>query len=269
MPTFQSNTTRVHYEVHGDGPAVVLGHGLGGDLNQPKELAGRLPAHQLVVWDCRGHGRTQSSSAADQFNFVTFARDARALLDHLRIPAAVIGGISMGAGVAARFAVQWPERVRALVLVRPAWLDQPSPPQLRLFTRIADLLESVGAEKGLAVFQEDAEWQAMRRAAPAMADSLCQQFIADRAYERRARLKQIPAASPIEHWQQAASLHMPALVVGNRMDPIHPFEFAEIWARHLPRAQLVEIPSKSESPAEHQRAFQRHFTRFLATLANL
>lgn len=268
MPTFDTNATRIHYEVQGKGPAVVFGHGLGGDLNQPREFVGRLPAHQLVVWDCRSHGQTQSSSAADQFNFVAFAQDVQALLDHLRIPTAVIGGISMGAAVAARFAVQWPERVNALVLVRPAWLDQPSPPQLRLFTRIADLLESMGAEKGLAVFQEDAEWQAMRRAAPAMADSLCQQFSADRAYERRARLKQIPAASPIEHWQQVAGLRMPALVVGNRTDPIHPFEFAETWARRLPRAQLVEIPSKSENPAEHQRVFQRHFTRFLSTLAN-
>ncbi|MGD0224023.1 MAG: alpha/beta hydrolase [Terriglobia bacterium] len=245
---------------------MVFGHGLGGDRNQPKELAGRLTAYQLIVWDCRGHGETQSTADAGQFNFLTFADDLRVLLDHLHILTAVIGGISMGAGVAIRFAVQWPERVKALILVRPAWLDQPDPPQLRLFTRIAELLESMGPEEGLAAFQKDVEWKTMRRTAPAMADSLCQQFTADRAHERRVRLKQMPLASPIDNWRQVENLRRPALVVGNRADPVHPFEFAETWAHHLPLAQLVEIPSKSEGATVHQQAFQRHLARFLSTL---
>ena len=265
---FHASTAQIHYEIQGAGSPLVFCHGMGGDLSQPKELVGSLPSHRLIVWDCRGHGETQSTADPGQFNFLTFAGDLRSLLDHLRIRTAVIGGISMGAGVAIRFAVEWPERVKALILVRPAWLDQPDPPQLRLFVRIAELLESMGPQDGLAAFQKDSEWVTMRRTAPAMADSLCQQFTVDRAHERRVRLQQMPLASPIEKWSQVENLQKPALVVGNRTDPVHPFEFAEIWAHRLPLAQLVEIPSKSEGAAAHRGAFQCHLAHFLSTIEN-
>jgi pimeloyl-ACP methyl ester carboxylesterase len=267
MSVFRTGTAQIYYEIHGAGPPVVLGHGLGADRTQPQELAGRLPTHQLMVWDCRGHGETQSRADADQFDFLTLAEDLRALLDHLRVPTAVVGGISMGAGVAIRFAVQWPERVKALILVRPAWLDQPNPPQLRLFVRIAELLDSLGPEKGLAAFERDVELLTLRQTAPAMADSLCRQFTADRAYERRARLKQMPLASPIDHWEQVENLRIPALVIGTRADPLHPYEFAETWAHHLPLAQLFEIPSKSQGVKVHEQAFQGHLARFLSAFA--
>ena len=147
--TFLHDGIGFHYDVLGDGPAVVFCHGLGGDSSQGPELAGRPDAFRLVIWDARGHGRTEPLGPHEAFNFATFAADLRALLDHLRIDHAVIAGVSMGAAVAARFACDWPERVRALVLIRPAWLNTPLPENLRLLPVAADCMAKFGLEKGL------------------------------------------------------------------------------------------------------------------------
>jgi pimeloyl-ACP methyl ester carboxylesterase len=263
MPTVVHDRIRFHFEVIGHGSPVVFCHGLGGNLSQPLKLLGRLPHHRLIVWDCRGHGRTKPLGPASAFNFEVFARDLRALLDHLRVQKALIGGISMGAGVAVRFAVQWPERVRSLVLVRPAWLDHPSPANLRLFPRIADYLGRLGRQAGLRAIQKDREFQDIKRVSPETAHSLCGQFKQSQAVKRRVRLERMPQSAPIRRWQELQKVQAPALVMGNENDPVHPIEFAAEWARHLPQAELVWIPSKSDGVLKHQRALRRYLMDFI------
>ena len=56
---------------------------------------------------------------------------------------------------------------------------------------------------------------------------------------------------------------MPTLVLGNRLDPIHPFEYAEDLARAIPGAELREITSKSISLEQHGADVQRHLDDFL------
>ena len=67
------------------------------------------------------------------------ADDLVALLDHLEIERAVVGGISLGSAVAVNMALRYPERVRGLVLSRPAWIDRPLPENVRLYSMIAEL----------------------------------------------------------------------------------------------------------------------------------
>ena len=133
--TFQHDGIQFPYERIGQGEPFVFGHGLGGNRQQPKDLAGAVPGHQLIVWDSRGHGETQPVRPPEKICFVTLADDLAALLDHLEIKRAVIGGISMGAGVAANFAVRWPERMLGLILVRPAWLGSSPCPRAWSYLR--------------------------------------------------------------------------------------------------------------------------------------
>ena len=154
MGTFERDGIQFRYEVLGEGRALALCHGLGGDRQQPKELVGDLAGYRLMVWDCRGHGETGPVGPDDKFGFGPMADDLAALLDRLGVDRAIIGGISMGAGIAARFAAQWPERVEALVLVRPAWLVEPRPENLALLPRVADMLRRLGPDAGLAEFRK-------------------------------------------------------------------------------------------------------------------
>src|SRR5262249_11354645 len=107
--------------------------------------------------DARAHGLTQPMGEPSDLSFDIFGDDVIALLDHLGLRRAILGGISMGAAVALNVAVRYPERVDGLVLSRPAWLDGPMPPEnVARYAAIARLLRRVGAS---------GDWdQALRRA---------------------------------------------------------------------------------------------------------
>src|SRR5437773_1215905 len=71
---------------------------------------------RLIVPDQRGHGRSSRGSDA-QYTHATWARDARALADHLRLPRLAVLGHSYGGFLALEYAVRWPESLTHLVLV--------------------------------------------------------------------------------------------------------------------------------------------------------
>src|SRR4029450_5341378 len=72
--------------------------------------------HRLVLWEPRGHARSDSPEDPAKYSFQRWALDLKAVLDHLRIQKAHVGGLSLGAGIATRFALRFPSRVRSLVV---------------------------------------------------------------------------------------------------------------------------------------------------------
>ena len=265
---FQRDGVQFHYQVIGAGRPFVVCHGLTGDLEHPKQLLAELPpGWQLVVWDCRFHGLTHPDSSFDELSFETFANDLAALMDHLRITSAVVGGVSMGAGVAARLAVDHPNRTELLVLVRPAWTDQPHPPNLLLIEEIGEKLREMdGAEVIRRLESEPSFLPAAAQSAEA-AESLRQQCIKPRASERSLRLRALPASAPVRR-ADLSRLTMPALVIANQNDAIHPMSTAQWWASTLGRhATLLEVPSKSLDLNAHELAIRQHVRRFLEGLS--
>ena len=87
-------------------------------------------ATRVLALDFRAHGETEPLGPIEALAFATFASDLAAVMDAIGIESAVVAGVSMGAGVAARFALDHPDRVRALICIRPAWLDRPNPDNL-------------------------------------------------------------------------------------------------------------------------------------------
>ena len=109
---------RLYYEEHGTGGTpLVLAYGIGGnadmwDVNR-EALAAR---HRLVLWEPRGHAKSDSPEDPAKYSFQRWALDLKAVLDHLKIKKAHVGGLSLGAGIATRFALRFPARVRSLVI---------------------------------------------------------------------------------------------------------------------------------------------------------
>ncbi len=108
---------RIYYEAHGGGTPLVLAYGIGGnadlwDVNR-EALAAR---HRLVLWEPRGHARSDSPKDPAQYSFARWTLDLRDVLDHLGIRTAHVGGLSLGAGIATRFALRFPARVRSLLV---------------------------------------------------------------------------------------------------------------------------------------------------------
>ena len=169
----------------------------------------------------------------------------------------------MGAGVSLTIAQLAPARVRGLVLSRPAWLDAPQPPNLAIFPVVASLIRTYGAQEGLARFQRSETYAALLVTAPDVAASLCGQFTHPRAKETVAKLERLPDDAPAGSRGDWASIRVPTLVLANRTDPPHPFEYGELLAATLPNAELVELTSKSVDKALHIRQARAALVAFL------
>lgn len=268
MPSFQHDGIAFHYRDTGPGDTgagapFVFQHGLGGDTHQTFDLFTPPPGIRLITLDCRAHGATQPVGAETSLSFATFADDVIALLDYLQVEQAVVGGISMGAGVALNLALRYRLRVRALVLSRPAWLGDPLPPHQLVYPTLAQLLRTFGVVEGRRRFAETGAYAQVLAAAPDAAASLLGQFDAADAVARVARLERIPLDCP---WLDLAACHtlvLPTLVLANRQDPIHPFELAQKLAAHFAAAHFVEVTSKSVSRARHREDVQAALAQFL------
>lgn len=113
--TLPTGATVDYDDTGGPGPVVVLSHGLlmNRTMFAPQVEALR-DAYRVVTWDERGHGEAEHEG---EWTFWDSARDLLALLDHLGVERAVLGGMSQGGFLSLRAALLAPERVRALVLL--------------------------------------------------------------------------------------------------------------------------------------------------------
>jgi pimeloyl-ACP methyl ester carboxylesterase len=262
MPLFVHDQIQFHFDEAGEGVPFVFQHGLGGDVTQPFGLFRPPAGIRLLAFDARAHGRTTPMGPPEKLCFRVFGEDLQAFLEQVGVDRVIMGGISMGAALALHFTLRWPERVMGLVLSRPAWLEAPCPWNVRMFTRIAALLRDYGPEAGLVEFKKSPEYAEALAKWPDVAKSLATQFQAKDVTERAPRLEQIIRDRPHPERAGWASVRVPTLVLGNRLDPIHPFEYAEELARVIPGAQFRELTSKSVDVEQHGRDVQRALDEF-------
>jgi pimeloyl-ACP methyl ester carboxylesterase len=248
--------------------AFVFQHGLGGDRRQPLELYTYNSRLRLIAMDCRGHGKTVPLGDVTMLRFDVFADDVVALLDHLGIERFIAGGISMGAGVALNLALRYGQRLAGLLLVRPAWLAEPSPPNLDGMVAVGRLISEYGVERGKAQFLASPLYKRLAEEAPYTADTLLAQFDEPRAAGAWPRLLRLPADAPNRRpdaWRRVAA---PTLVVANHNDLVHPYAYAETLAAAIPGAQLVEIPSKGVDKRAHVAAARQVIAHFLTNIGD-
>ncbi len=115
MPFAAIRDLDVYYELHGDGPPLLMISGSGNDLRASQPEATPLNQHFTVAhYDQRGLGQTSKPDVDD--TMADYADDAAALLDHLGWPTARVMGISFGGMVAQNLAVRHGDRIDKLVL---------------------------------------------------------------------------------------------------------------------------------------------------------
>lgn len=111
----ESAGEKIYYESTGEGEAIVLCHGYGGNhAVWYQQVPAFAQSHRVITWDQRGFGR--STNLAGKVDPITAASDLKALLDHLHIERAHIVGQSMGGWTALEFALQNTDRVLSLTL---------------------------------------------------------------------------------------------------------------------------------------------------------
>lgn len=263
MPFFEHDGLEFHYLDRGSGVPVFFQHGLGGETEKVFALIDLPPGFRLLGLDCRGHGRTKPLGQPGRLGFDTFADDLVALMDKLEIARAILGGTSMGAGVALNCVLRYPQRVQGLVLLRIAWLDEPNPANARLYGLIAQLMREHGPKSGFELFMNSEAYAAVARESSDTASSLRALVTEPGALDRIARLERLPQDAPNRDRSQWRRLSIPTLVLGTRRDPVHPFEFGQELAREIPGAQFRELTPKSVNLGRYTAELRREMAEFL------
>lgn len=233
---------RIAYRSYGSGErVVVLTHGLLMDGRMYTKLAPALAArgHRVITVDMYGHGDSDQPHDMEAYSMPQYGADVIALLDHLGVAQAVVGGTSLGANVALEAVVAAPGRVRALVLEMPVLENGlaaagavfvPLALAIRLSMRGMRVVSWLTRKLPRTHWLLDVAIDFSRRdpgSSLAILDGLTFGRTAPPAAERRR----------IAH---------PTLVVGHPSDPIHPFSDADRTARELPHARLVRASSMYE-----------------------
>jgi pimeloyl-ACP methyl ester carboxylesterase len=108
----------LYYEVHGDGPVLLLTHGYAATSQMWRgQIATLSRRHRLVTWDMRGHGQSDDPADAAAYSEAATVADMAALLDAAGARKAIIGGLSLGGYMSLAFHRKYPERVRALLII--------------------------------------------------------------------------------------------------------------------------------------------------------
>jgi pimeloyl-ACP methyl ester carboxylesterase len=118
MPKIDRNGVRIYYEVHGDGPPLILTHGYSSTSAMWQgQIAALSKHHKLVLWDMRGHGQSDYPEDPTAYSEAATIGDIKALLDAVGARRAIVGGLSLGGYMSLAFYRAHPGRVAALLII--------------------------------------------------------------------------------------------------------------------------------------------------------
>ena len=118
MPMLDRDGVKLHYEVAGDGPALILTHGYSSTGEMWAGQIAPLARHfKVVTWDMRGHGRSDYPEDQAAYSEAATVADMAALLDAVGARDAVVGGLSLGGYMSLAFHATHPQRTRGLLII--------------------------------------------------------------------------------------------------------------------------------------------------------
>jgi pimeloyl-ACP methyl ester carboxylesterase len=247
---FEHAGVQLYYEVHGHGPRVLIFmHGILMDSNMNRRLAVDLAdrGYRVVLLDLPGHGLSEKPKRASFHRMDTYAEHVVALMDHLAIERAVVGGVSLGGNVSLLVAALVPDRVEGMVIEMPV-LEWAIPAAAITFV---PMLLAVHFARPL-VRRTASLFHRLPRTGNGPLDSVMNTLSNDPT-ETAAVLHGILAGPIAPTVDQRAAMDIPALVIGHQVDRIHPFHDAQQLARRLPQGQLVQATSVLELRVHPER----------------
>ena len=250
----ERNGVTIAGETAGSGLDVVLLHGLTATRRYVVMGSKALPraGYRVTTYDARGHGESSPAASPDEYEYRDLVADLDAVLDHLGVDQAALGGASMGAHTTMAFALAYPERVPALVQITPAYDGRPrsGSKEIAYWKRLADGLEQGGIDGFIEALDSgvDERWRdtALTVARQRLERHRHVDAVAD-------ALRVVPRSIAFEGLEELEAVEAPTLVVASRdeADPGHPYAIGEEYAQRLPNGRLV-----SEDPGASPLAWQ-------------
>jgi pimeloyl-ACP methyl ester carboxylesterase len=271
MAHFLFQDQRIAYTEYGGGPAavtatgkrgrtaraapaisrpVILVHGLLLSQEMHRPLAEDLAArgNRAITVDLLGHGDSDRPRDMWRYSMAFFAEQLLALMDHLELEQAVVMGTSLGANAALEMAAKAPERLRGMVIEMPV-LDNALPMAAVTFTPIL-----------LALTFGEEPMRLLARATRAIPRGLLPHYgnvVLDTVRQEPgpggALLQGLFFGRIAPHRSERRTFQTPALVIGHRRDPVHPFSDAGQLAEELPHGRLLQADSLVELRLKPER----------------
>ncbi|HEY3798499.1 MAG TPA: alpha/beta fold hydrolase [Caulobacteraceae bacterium] len=236
MPIVQSGDARIHWEAQGSGTPVLL---IMGHLYSSAMWYPLLPAltrrHRAITFDNRGTGDSDTTRTA---TIGQFADDALAVLDAAGVQKAHVFGVSMGGGIAAEFAMRYPDRVTSLVLgcTRMKMVVEARPLAAQIMYRLP-----LGLVRTMLKGRMDPGAYGSAAPADAVAKDM-QILIADRFTMTGVRVQGEAIANYTTTPEQVARLTMPTLVLHGDEDRAVDVKYGREFAAAIPGARLTIFP---------------------------
>ena len=257
---FEYEGFRLVYSDFGEGPRpLVLTPGLllPRSMHDPlaKSLAER--GNRVITLDPLGHGDSDQPADMWRYSMQQYAIQVVALLDHLEIDEAVVGGTSLGANITLETAVLAPDRLRGILVEMPV-LDNALVGCALAFTPL--LVAMTFGEPLTRVFA------AVMRRVPRLGlwhyMDVGLDWVSRDPKPSAANLQGLFFGRIAPPRSERREIETPALVIGHGRDPVHPFSDSDCLVRELPNGRLIEASSMFELRLTPER-LTNEIARFL------
>jgi pimeloyl-ACP methyl ester carboxylesterase len=250
-----SGGIRLSAEESGQGPAVILLHGLTATRRYVVMGSKSLErsGHRVISYDARGHGRSAPAADPSDYGYPTLASDLGAVLDGFGVERAVLAGASMGAHTALAYALRVPDRVAGLVVITPAYDSSASTGETTFerWDALAAGLRAGGVEGFVAAYGTP-------RVAPALSATVLtviRQRLSLHEHPDAVAdaLQAVPRSRPFGSVADLGAIEVPVTVVASNdaADPDHPEALGRAYAAAIPGARLL-----TDSPGSSPIAWQ-------------
>lgn len=246
MPYLEFDHANIYYETAGQGHALVMLHaGIAHSAMWDPQFEFFKDRYRVVRFDQRGFGKTTTGTT--EFNR---RADLRALLDRLDIERAIVMGCSMGGSLAIDFALEYPERVSALILIAAGASGNEASPELKQAWAEQDAAFAAGdLERGIELELQMWVDGPFRTRAQSNADA--------RAKVRAMELENLKintdnyTSVPLEPPAigRLGEIRVPTLILIGQGDQPHVNALAPKLAREIPNARLVAFESVAHVPS--------------------
>ena len=265
----QVENARLYYETAGQGvPLVMIHAGVADSRQWNNEFAFFAPNYRVVRYDMRGYGKSEPVDG--EFSHLG---DLVAVLNALEVDEpVVIMGCSMGGGLAMDFALTYPSRVKALIMVGSGpsglELDVPTP------AKFADVEKAFEAgDLDLVSELETQIWFDGTGRTPEQVDQAMRKLLYDMnrqalAHEVKQLGKRLPN-SQVQAFDRLNELQIPVLIIVGQHDTPYILAAADYMIEKLPSARKVEFEDAAHLPnMDHPDKFQATVTNFLENLSS-
>jgi pimeloyl-ACP methyl ester carboxylesterase len=239
MPELTYQGHRIGFEEYGEGERpIVLIHGLLMNGRMYERLGPALAerGNRVICVDLLGHGRSDQPEDLRLYSMALFADQVVALLDHLELESAVVGGTSLGANVALELAVRHPDRAAGLFVEMPV-LDNALAAVAAIFAPVL-----LGLRLGRPAFELTSRLAKLVPRTNFLLD-IGLDWLRRRPGPSVAVLEGLLLGETAPGREQRRQIAQPTLVVGHPRDPLHPFSDSGMLVEELRGARLVEADS--------------------------